>query len=162
MPPAHGGVDYPVAEVKASYLNVRSGPGVSNDVVGVLRQNDKVYMMARSSGGKWVLIHTPGLEGWVNRYYLHTTFPWTSLPVAGSSQPMPPAKPQPPKPDNLAVVNVSALNVRSGPGVQHRAIAVVFGGTEVLVMAREANGWVKIQLPTGTVGFVNGAYLTYK
>lgn len=161
MPPT-GNVDYPVAEVKASYLNVRSGPGVDYPVVGVLHQNAVVYLVGRDMSAKWVLIKTQGLGGWVNRYYLHTDFPYTSLPfVDGGGQPGP-MPPQPPMPQYDAVVTASSLNVRSGPGVQYRAVAVVHGGTEVMVLAKEANGWVKIQIPGSVVGFVNGAYLSYR
>lgn len=164
MPP-NPGVTYPVAEVKASYLNVRSGPGVEYPVVGVLHQNTKVYLVGRDTGGKWVLIKTDGLSGWVNRYYLHTDFPYTSLPFVNApatGQPYPPPMPDQPSYQYDAVVNASSLNVRSGPGVQYRAIAVVHGGTGVYVLAKEANGWVKIQVPGGVVGWVNGAYLTYR
>ncbi len=156
MPPAN--VDYPVAEVKASYLNVRSGPGVSNSVVGVLQKNEVVYMVGRSSGGKWILVKNDHVNGWVNKYYLHTTFPFTSLPVVGSGQPIPP----PPQQQYDAVVNASSLNVRSGPGVQYRAIAVIHGGTAVDVVAQNPNGWVQIVVPGAVNGWVNGAYLTFR
>ena len=161
MPPDN--VDYPVAEVKAAYLNVRSGPGVEYPVLGVLHQNTKVYLVGRDTGGKWVLIKTEGLSGWVNRYYLHTDFPYTSLPFVGGpgGQPQPP-QPEPPMHQYDAVVKASSLNVRSGPGGQYRAIAVVHGGTGVNVLAKEANGWVKIQIPGAVVGWVNGYYLAYK
>ncbi len=156
-------VDFPVAEVKAAYLNVRSGPGVDHSVVGVLRQNTKVFLVGRDMGGKWVLIKTDGLSGWVNRFYLHTDFPYTSLPfVSSGGNPgvMPPT--QPPMPTHDAVVNASSLNVRSGPGVQYRAVAVVHGGTGVVVVAKDPNGWVQIQIPGAVRGWVNGSYLTYK
>lgn len=160
MPPNN--IDFPVAEVKASYLNVRSGPGVEFNVLGVLRRNAMVYLVARDMGGKWVMIQTDGLSGWVNRFYLATDFPYTSLPFVNAPGPQPPAQPEPPMHQYDAVVNASSLNVRNGPGVQHRAIAVVHGGQGVNVMAKEANGWVKIMIPGGVIGWVNGAYLTYK
>ena len=162
MPPNQN-VTYPVAEVKASYLNVRSGPGVEYPVAGVLHQNTKVYLVGRDMSGKWVLIKTEGLSGWVNRYYLHTDFPYTSLPFVNGpgGQPYPSAMPEQPAHQYDAVVNASSLNVRSGPGVQYRAIAVVQGGTGVYIVAKDANGWVKIQVPGGVIGWVNGAYLTY-
>ena len=152
-----------MAEVKASYLNVRSGPGVEYPVVGVLRRNTMVHLVGRDMSGKWVLIQTDGLRGWVNRYYLHTEFPYTSLSFVGApgtGQP-PPPKPEQPIYQYDAVVNASSLNVRSGPGVQYQVVAVVYGGTGVYVLAEEANGWVKIQIPGAVTGWVNGYYLTY-
>ncbi|MFN2138351.1 MAG: SH3 domain-containing protein [Candidatus Promineifilaceae bacterium] len=164
LPPGTGNnpnVSYPVAEVMAYYLNVRSGPGVDNNVVAVLHRNDQVLLVARDTGGRWVLIRKDGLQGWVNRYYLHTDFPYTSLPFVGSGQ-QPPSQPNPASPQTNAVVNVSSLNVRLGPGVQYRAIAVVNGGTGVNVISREANGWVQIQIPGSVTGWVNGSYLTLR
>jgi uncharacterized protein YraI len=162
MPPSSG-VIYPTAEVKASYLNVRSGPGVDNSVVGVLRQNAQVHMVGRDASGKWVLIRTDGLSGWVNRYYLHTDFPFTSLSfVTAPGQPTQPSRPEPPSQQYDAMVNASSLNVRSGPGVQYRPIAVVHGGTGVYVISRNANGWVQIQIPGSVTGWVNGSYLTFR
>jgi len=161
MPPS-ANVDYPVAEVKASYLNVRSGAGVNNPVVGVLHQNTQVYLVAREMSGRWVLITTgDGLKGWVNRYYLYTTFPYTSLPFAGQTggQPQPPTQPQPQTPQFDAVVNTGSLNVRNGPGVEYRAIAVVHGGQGVFILERNPNGWVRIQIPGSVNGWVNGSYL---
>ncbi|MFL7839215.1 MAG: SH3 domain-containing protein [Candidatus Promineifilaceae bacterium] len=162
--PSNPNVEYPVAEVKASYLNVRSGAGVQFPVIGVLHRNTKVFLMAREMSGRWVLINTgDGLQGWVNRYYLYTTFPYTSLPFAGVSggQPQPPTQPQPPsQPQYDAYINTGALNVRSGPGVQYRAIAVVQGGQGVYIVNRDANGWVQIQIPGSVTGWVNGYYLS--
>ncbi len=166
MPPHEAGVTYPVAEVKAYHLNVRTGPGSDNRVIAVIDRGTKVYMIARSAGGKWVQIKTDGVNGWVNRYYLHTDFPYTSLSVAGADAPGTggPGQPKPIPPAKVptTMVNASSLNVRSGPGVQYHAIAVVHGGTEVVVLGKEANGWVKIQIPGGAIGWVNGSYLTIK
>jgi uncharacterized protein YraI len=157
-PPAN--VDYPVAEVKASYLNVRSGGGVEFPVVGVLQKNAKVDLLGRDMGGKWVLIKSGGLVGWVNRYYLHTTFPYTSLPFVDGPGGQP-VKPEQPIHKYDAVVNTGSLNVRSGPGAQYRAIAVVHGGQGVNVVSKNPNGWVQIQIPGSVTGWVNGYYLTY-
>jgi uncharacterized protein YraI len=157
MPP--GNVEYPVAEVKASYLNVRSGSGVEFPVVGVLQKNAMVELLGRDMGGKWVMIRSGGLVGWVNRYYLHTTFPYTSLPFVNGPGGQPPTKPEQPAYQYDAVVNASSLNVRSGPGVQYRAIAVVHGGQGVYVKAKDPNGWVQIQIPGSVTGWVNGYYL---
>ena len=161
MPPS-GDVIYPVGVVKSPYLNMRSGPGTSNPVVAVLQQNTEVYIIARSSGSTWYLVKTHGGDtGWVRRYYIHTDFPYTSLPIADNMQqkpgPMPPSNPsmQP-----SGFVNTGYLNVRSGPGTNYRAVAVVGSGTQVLLLGRSSGGsWLKIQVPTGTVGWVNGYYI---
>lgn len=156
LPP---GVIAPTAEVKAAFLNVRSAPGASQPVVAVLRQNTLVRMQARSSGGGWILINTDGVQGWVNKNYLHTDFPFTSLPTQGTTSPQPPVNPLPPA-GNSGMVNSSMLNVRSGPGVAFPVIAVLRGGTQVSVIESNANGWLRVGIPGAGQGWVNGRYIT--
>ncbi|MDX1416874.1 MAG: SH3 domain-containing protein [Candidatus Promineifilaceae bacterium] len=160
-PPSTGQVIYPVGEVKSSYLNMRQGPGTKFAVTAVLPQNTQLRIMARSSGGTWYLVQAQaGPTGWVKRYYVHTDFPYTSLPVA-DNQPMPTPKPpvQPPTYPSGTVL-AGYLNVRSGPGVNYNAVAVVRNGTTVALVGRSAGGsWLKVRIPTGTVGWVNGGYI---
>jgi uncharacterized protein YraI len=161
MPPS-GDVIYPTGEVKSPYLNLRSGPGTNYHVVAVLQQHTEVYIIARSSGSTWYLVKTHGgPTGWVKRYYIHTDFPYTSLPYAQSLQNPAPIPPSNPSMQPAGVVNTGALNVRSGPGTNYRTIAVVTGGTNVLLFGRSSGGsWLKIQIPMGTVGWVNGYYIS--
>jgi uncharacterized protein YraI len=160
MPPS-GDVVYPVGVVKSPYLNMRTGPGSNYHVIAVLSQGTEVFIIARSSGSTWYLVKTyGGVTGWVKRYYIHTDFPYTSLQFAENMQqpnPMPPSSP--PK-EPSGAVNTGALNVRIGPGTNYRAIAVVNGGTNVLLLGRSSGGsWLKVKLPTGTVGWVKGYYI---
>jgi hypothetical protein len=49
-------------------VNVRSGPGVLYDQVGVLLPGQKAPALGRSAGGEWILIQYPGVsgsKGWV-------------------------------------------------------------------------------------------------
>ncbi|MGD2078978.1 MAG: SH3 domain-containing protein [Chloroflexota bacterium] len=67
----------------------------------------------------------------------------------------PPAEEQP-----LAIVASGALNVRNGPGVGYRSIAVIYQGQSVELLGRWAtNNWVLIRLWNGTEGWVNSNYL---
>jgi uncharacterized protein YraI len=161
MPPS-GDVIYPVGVVKSPYLNMRSGPGTNYPVVAVLSQHTEVYIMARSSGSTWYLVKTHGgATGWVKRYYVHTDFPYTSLSYANTTQNSNPMPPSQPSTQPAGVVNTGYLNVRSGPGTNYQTVAVVGSGTTVYLMGRTSDGkWLKIKIPTGTVGWVNGYYIT--
>ena len=163
LPPS-GDVIYPVGEVKSPYLNMRQGPGTNYAVIAVLQQNTQLHMMARSSGGTWYLAKTQnGPTGWVKRYYVHTDFPYTSLPIA-ENHPMPTPKP-PVKPPSYpsGTVRASYLNLRSGPGINNGAIAVLRSGTTVALMGRNASGsWLKVKVPSGAVGWVNAGYIGTK
>ncbi len=49
-------------------INVRSGPGVLYDQIGVLLPGQKVPAKGKSAGGDWILIQYPGVtgsQGWV-------------------------------------------------------------------------------------------------
>jgi uncharacterized protein YgiM (DUF1202 family) len=54
-----------------------------------------------------------------------------------------------------AVVSVSSLNVRSGPSMNHAVQQVIQQGTTVTIIGK-SNGWYKVQLPDGTIGWVIG------
>ena len=160
LPPS-GGVIYPTGEVKSPYLNLRSGPGTNYHVVAVLQQHTEVYIIARSSGSTWYLVKTQGgPTGWVKRYYIHTDFPYTSLPFAKDLQQPAPMPPSQPSQQPSGFVNTGYLNVRTGPGTNYRAFAVVSSGTNVLLLGRSSGGsWLKVRIPTGAVGWVGRYYI---
>ena len=51
------------------------------------------------------------------------------------------------------------LNLRTGPSVKHGKIGKLPEGYQIEVLKRAKNGWAKIELPTGHVGWVNAKYL---
>jgi len=53
-------------------VNVRSGPGIFFDKVGVLLPGQKVTVAGRSAGGDWIMIDFPGAPG---------SFGWVYSPV---------------------------------------------------------------------------------
>ena len=60
----------------------------------------------------------------------------------------------------VAIVTAGALNVRTGPDVSFRSIAVIYQGQLVNLLGRWAtNNWVLIRLYNGTEGWVNSVYL---
>lgn len=59
-----------------------------------------------------------------------------------------------------AQVNVSSLNVRTGPHVSYTAIAYLVGGEQVRLVGRNrAATWAQIELYNGYRGWVNARYL---
>lgn len=59
-----------------------------------------------------------------------------------------------------AHVDTYALNVRAGPGVAYRAVAVTALGQQVALLGRnDAATWAKIRLASGVEGWVNASYL---
>ncbi|MDQ4076060.1 MAG: SH3 domain-containing protein, partial [Chloroflexota bacterium] len=57
------------AEVTASALNVRSGPGVGYSVVGVVRQGDRLQVVDRNADGTWLKVDG-AVDGWLSAAYV--------------------------------------------------------------------------------------------
>lgn len=134
------------AWVTASYLNVRSGPGVEYSVVTKITKGTEVQRVDPASPNKWVEIVVPGVaKGWVNRYYLTTERGGSG--GTGSVSP--------PKGDHIAVVSTSSLHVRYGPSIGFGSFAVVHRGDRLGMIGRSGNGyWLKARIPTGAEGWV--------
>lgn len=140
----------PTAVVNTGALNVRSGPSVGYGVVAWVQQGQTLQLLGRNAHSSWVQVRTPGNHtGWVNASLVTANVAISSLPVVGAGMPA-----------ATAVVSTGALNVRYGPSVAYGAFTVAYQGTTVTLLGRnQAATWVKIQLPNGTQGWVNAAFL---
>lgn len=61
--------------------------------------------------------------------------------------------------NNSGIVNVSALNVRSGPGTNNRIITKLYRNNKVSIL-ESSNGWHKVQLSNGTIGWSSAEYIS--
>jgi hypothetical protein len=62
----------PIVTVRSdqeAYINVRSGPGIFYEKIGVLLQGQQVPAKGRSVGGDWILVDYPGVPGGVAWVY---------------------------------------------------------------------------------------------
>ncbi|MDX1688735.1 MAG: SH3 domain-containing protein [Candidatus Promineifilaceae bacterium] len=78
-----------------------------------------------------------------------------ALLLAGTAVASSPAQTAP-----TAQIDTYALNVRAGPSVAYRVVAVTSYGQQVTLLGRnDAATWAKIRLASGTEGWVNASYL---
>lgn len=126
--------------VKADVLNVRSGPSTDNEVIGKLYENNTVKIL-ESSNGWYKIQKNDGQTGWVSGEY---------ITLKGNSSNDSSFK---------ATVTASVLNVRSGPSTNDIVISKINTGTEVEVL-EESNGWYKVKLKNGQVGWASAQYLS--
>jgi uncharacterized protein YraI len=171
---AQGG-DNPVTTYE---LNMRTGPGGQYDTITILPPNTPLVLEARSEDISWVLGHTEdgAYRGWVAAVYL--TYPLgyaaARLPVSGEimnapAQPAPqgqaPAESAPAQaaPSEAMAYTTYGLNVRSGPGTNYSAIAIVPGGTPLIPEARNGDAsWVLAHTTDGaTRGWLASLYLRF-
>jgi GH25 family lysozyme M1 (1,4-beta-N-acetylmuramidase)/uncharacterized protein YraI len=134
-PPPPGPVWY---KVTATALNVRSGPGTSFGVVGLLHKDEVVKGLANSADGGWaqILRESDGLTGWSSKQFLTLT----------SAPPPPPPPPPPPGDAEWYKVNASALNVRAGPGTEYQSIGLLYRNEVVQRLETSADGaWLRVK-----------------
>jgi uncharacterized protein YgiM (DUF1202 family) len=139
-----------IGVVNTGAVNVRTGPGAQYNSIAVLGSGTTVTLIGRNADATWIKVRlSNGVEGWINADYLNTNVSVWALPIAET-----------PPPENAAVVNVGALNVRYGPGTGYGVFAVVFRGQVVTMVGRSAYGtWAQVRIPNGALGWVNSNYL---
>lgn len=122
--------------VATNAVNVRSGPGTSYPILGVLSVGDAVSG-APASGG-WVKVTYRGATGYVSGDYLKA-----SASTGGSTSPM---------------VTTADLNLRSGPSLDAAIVKVLAKGTTVAPTGATSDRFVEV-LVDGAKRWVSGNYL---
>lgn len=119
------------AKVNADVLNVRSQPGTSYSIVGMLKQGQVVTVYEQKNG--WSRIVYGSLKGWVSSQFLAPTT-WTGY------------------------VTATNLNFRSTPGGS--VLGALPKGTAVKVYGNDGT-WLKVYASTlGKTGWVAGSYIS--
>jgi uncharacterized protein YgiM (DUF1202 family) len=73
----------PTGLVSVEVLNLRTGPDTTYGVVGQLKKNDRLELLARNEVGTWLRVRAEGgREGWVFAEYIYTTVNIVTLQVA--------------------------------------------------------------------------------
>jgi uncharacterized protein YgiM (DUF1202 family) len=140
-----------IAVVRTGALNVRSGPGIAYQSIAVVYNGQSLTLLGRNAESSWVKVRLyTGVEGWVNASLVSLSVPIGNLAVVGGDV----------TPTADALVDTGALNVRSGPAIVYRSVAVVYQGARVQLLGRHAgSSWVQVRTAGGAVGWVNSYYL---
>ncbi len=127
-------------------LNIRSGPGTTYPLVGTLIRNTTVQIDRMQD--QWA--HIAGTDNWAWGPYLTPVGPIVPIVEPGPADPpvVPPVDPTPPvvtpgpgeppvddTPDalNKYFVNVPAVNVRGGPGIENPIVKKLYKNAQVTV-----------------------------
>jgi hypothetical protein len=79
LPTVTSTVDGPIVTVRSDqeqFINVRSGPGIFYDKIGVILAGQQLPAKGRSTGGDWILVEYPGVPGseaWVYAPFVNLT-----------------------------------------------------------------------------------------
>ncbi len=114
------------ATITASRINVRSGPGTNHSRVGLVSRNTAVELLEKS--GTWYRIRTAAITGFVDGRFLRV-----SLASRGETKAI-----------KTAIVDATILNIRSGPGTNHRIIGRLKKAVRVTIIG-SLNGWYRVR-----------------
>ncbi len=131
-------------------VNIRTGPGVDYDNIGILKEGENAAIIAYSNDSTWWAIRYPNPPldiGWVSADYVTQTGDVTIVPT-----------PAPGAPILTAGAN---LNIRSGPGIEYDKIGLILIGqsAEVVGVSKDSEWWaIKVPLAEGERGWVTAIF----
>ncbi|OTW85529.1 peptidase P60 [Bacillus thuringiensis serovar cameroun] len=127
--------------VTADVLNVRSGAGTGHNVISKVKSGQVLQVVGQENG--WFKVNVNGQTGYVSGDFV-TTGGKTGTTVQQGT--------------GTYTVNVSSLNVRTGPSTSHTVLGSVNKGKTVQVVG-EVQDWFKINFNGGT-GYVSKDFVT--
>ena len=145
--------DTPHLVVNTAFLNVRTGPGASHDILTTVPGGTKLPVVLIAPDRKWFQVESSAGTGWVHTAYTVGRGDFSGVPVA--VDPLTGTTPR-------AVVNTSRLNIRSGPGVGHDILTSVPGGTTLAVLGLSSDrDWYLVEGDFGQ-GWLNNFYTVFR
>lgn len=119
-------------------LNVRSGPGTSNSVIGRLNGGTSVTILGSDDSGAWYRITSSAFsgEGWVSASFVSSG----GAPAAAQA-----AAPAQAGDGGTVTVRSGRINVRSGPGTTYGIIGSASAGAALTVKGKNPAGdWLQV------------------
>jgi len=144
-------------------VNIRSGPDLTFEKIGLLKNGDSAEVVGISQDGLWLVIKLPGGDnvGWISKDYVILTntegVPVTR--ISGITQERIPPTPAPGSPSLTANYPV---NIRAGPGIEFAVVGQMAQGQTAEVVGINRDGlWIAIKLLSqqNGVGWVAAAYV---
>ncbi len=127
--------------VTADVLNVRSGAGTGHNVISKVKQGQVLQVIGQENG--WFKVNVNGQTGYVSGDFVTNGGKTETTVQQGTG---------------TYTVNVSSLNVRTGPSASHTVLGSVNKGKTVQVVG-EVQDWFKINFNGGT-GYVSKDFVT--
>ncbi len=147
----------PISGTAAAQLNVRSGPGTGESILGRIEPNTALSVLGKDSSGAWLLIaYTEGgsTQGWVSAQFV--TIKQTDLarlPVVNNAGVAATEAPTSAPPPGVSGRALQKINVRSGPGVNFDSLGLLNPDDAIIVTGVNENGtWLQIAYPAGPGG----------
>jgi WD40-like Beta Propeller Repeat len=135
----------PIRAVVTDTLRVHDQPALEAKIIGRLKKDSTVMLLARKDDNQWYAIEYPpgsGNPGWIFADIVVPDLPTDRLPIGFTS-------PAPPPGSIFAnVIAESGLRVRTGPGLEYDSVAKLPLHARVALLARSEDGqWFEIADP---------------
>ena len=124
---------------KRSFLNLRSGPSYTADVLNVYYNGVPCVLLSEQDG--WMHVRINGVDGYFRKEYVRVFSAPYGESVATVSTP-----------------SGTGLNLRSGPGYEYRAVGQLDSGT-YLTLLQKGNDWWMVSDGSRT-GFIRADFAT--
>lgn len=152
--PAQGGQTFadgtPVLTPGVSILNVRSGPGTQNALIGTMNSGQQFAVTGEQGG--WYSVDFNGQTGWVSGEYAIITGGQVASGGGGASAPG--------APSGLRFTTGNILNFRSAPNTGSGILELIPYQTGLDVVGRSADSaWLKVNF-NGRSGWVSATHGT--
>lgn len=141
----------------SSRLNIRSGAGTNHSVIGKAN-NGEIVELLESSNGWYKIKLQNGTIGWGSSQYIVETTDSSNNSSSNNTQKPPTSTPVQGKRGKIKAN--PRLNIRSGAGTTYSVIGTANNGDIVDLLEKSSNGWYKIKLQNGTIGWGSGDYIT--
>ncbi len=133
--------------VTVDWLNVRSGPSLSADIIGHLSGGTQVNPVGKSADGAWWHISYSGQDAYIYAQYAVAGGTYNTGSNTSTSSGNGPV-----------TVTSDYLNVRAGPGLDQTIIGHLTGGQSVQTTGQSTDGaWWQINY-NGQVAYIYAAY----
>ena len=139
-PPADAENDRPLAVTLPITLNVRTAPGLDNDVVAVVPQGTQARIYGVDPSESWFQVELDGFNSlvWIYRYMTQVEGSLVSVRRVTASE----IAAQP-----AVLIQPRAVFARSGPGMEYNAVTILPKGTWATITGvGPRSEWVRIQV----------------
>lgn len=127
-----------MTKIATDSLNVRSGPGLSYDVVDSLKRGEQVEIS--STSGDWLKVNYKGRSGWIASWLTTSSDGSNATPIGQTE----------------IISTTDALNFRQNPSVNAPILTRMNAGDKATLLSRQGE-WVQI-LFNGSKGWVYAQY----
>ena len=124
--------------VTADTLNVRSGPGLDNNRIGLAYYGAQLEVIAVNSAGSWVQVCCiNGKQGWVSAEYVAAADSAAPAATANSS-------------GEPTVSSSGTVNLRGGPGTNYSRVGTLRAGQRLRIVGKNSNAsWWQVETSSG-------------